>query len=66
MKQELGLVKYSLVGVLLAWMITFDPKDVTWHSLIAFAAALVYVAYKSFKGLGRFFKKPPEATKKRI
>ncbi len=66
MKQELGFVKYSLVGVLLAWMITFDPKDVTWHSLIAFAAALVYVAYKSIKGLGRFFKKPPEATKKRI
>lgn len=65
MKQELGLVKYSLVGVLLAWMITFDPRDVTWHSLIAFAAALAYLAYKLFKRLERLFKKPPEATKKR-
>ena len=35
-------VQTCFAGILLAWMITYDPADVTWHSLVAFAAALAY------------------------
>ena len=52
-------------GILLAWMITYDPADVTWHSLVAFAAALAYVAYKVGQRLWRAIRRPQEVAKKR-
>ena len=65
MKREFGLPEYSFAGILLAWMITYDPADVTWHSLVAFAAALAYVAYKVGQRLWRFLRGPQEVAKKR-
>ena len=65
MKREFGLPEYSFAGILLAWMITYDPADVTWHSLVAFAAALAYVAYKVGQRLWRFLRGPQDAAKKR-
>ena len=65
MKREFGLPEYSCAGILLAWMITYDPMDVTWHSLVAFAAALAYVAYKVGQRLWRFLRGPQEVAKKR-
>ena len=65
MKREFGLPEYSFAGFLLAWMITYDSKDLTWHSLFAFAAALAYVAYKAGQRLWRFLRGSQEAVKKR-
>ena len=65
MKREFGLPEYSCAGILLAWMITYDPMDVTWHSLVAFTAALAYVAYKVGQRLWRFMRGPQEVAKKR-
>ena len=65
MKREFGLPEYSFAGILLAWMITYDPHDVTWHSLVAFAAALAYVAYKVGQRLWRAIRRPQEVAKKR-
>ena len=65
MKREFGLPEYSCAGILLAWMITYDPMDVTWHSLVAFTAALAYVAYKVGQRLWRFIRRPQEVAKKR-
>lgn len=53
------------MGILLAWMITYDPMDVTWHSLFAFAAALAYAAYKVGQRLWRVIRRPQEDAKKR-
>ena len=65
MKREFGLPEYSCAGILLAWMITYDPMDVTWHSLVAFAAALAYVAYTVGQRLWRAIRRPQEVAKKR-
>ena len=65
MKREFGLPEYSCAGILLAWMITYDPMDVTWHSLVAFTAALAYVPYKVGQRLWRFMRGPQEVAKKR-
>lgn len=65
MKREFGLPEYSCAGILLAWMITYDPMDVTWHSLVAFTAALAYVAYKVGQRLWRFIRRPQDVAKKR-
>mgnify|MGYP003596392362 CR=1 FL=1 len=65
MKREFGLPEYSCAGILLAWMITYDPMDVTWHSLVAFTAALAYVPYNVGQRLWRVIRRPQEDAKKR-